>query len=263
MRLFPFTLLMAVCLYALTGCDKDDIDPNIPRLDLSTDFIVNKSTKDIEVTLDMVVPDGVKSLAITKGVNLQADTDYGTEMVDPADLGDNKYRYVFHYTLQQAEIDKLVGFNFKLTDNSGRVTEKDLTVHTEASGAEIIYSRKWKLISTLRITATPPQEELNACEPDNIYTFNGDSSMSVNFGAPGCGLEGLNVYDKWQLSEDEKTFQWEYYNLFSPSQRTVEVYKVRSISSSQLVMDIVIDLSWLGPPYTDKEQFVYTFIPAP
>ncbi len=60
---------------------------------------------------------------------------------------------MFYYTLQRAEIDKLVGFNFKLTDNAGRVVEKDLTVHTEANAAEIIYSRKWKLVSKLRITS--------------------------------------------------------------------------------------------------------------
>lgn len=262
MRLFPSSLLLASCLYLVTGCDKDDADPNMPSLEMSTDFVLNKSDREVEVTLEMTVPDGVKTLEISKGVNLKPDADYGVKSVQPAAAGDKKFKYVFYYTLQRAEIDKLVGFNFKLTDNAGRVVEKDLTVHTEANGAETIYSKKWNLKSTMRITATPPAEEIDPCVKDNIYSFAKDSTMSVNYG-PACGFDGFNVYDKWRLSEDEKTFTWEYYNLFNPAQRTTEVFNVRKISSQELVFDIIIDLSWLGPPYTDKEQFVYTFTPAP
>jgi hypothetical protein len=253
---------MAACLYLLSGCDKNDADPNIPVMDMSTDFVLNKSDREVEVVLDMNVPGGIKSLEISKGVNLTPDAAYGVKTVTPAPAGDNKFRYVFYYTLQRAEIDKLVGFNFKLTDNAGRVVEKDLTVHTEANAAEIIYSRKWKLVSKLRITASPAAEEMDQCGKDNTWNFKKDSTIAVNWGVPGCDLEGLNVYDKWQLSDDEKTFKQEYYNLFNPSQRTVEVFNVRSISSSKLEMDIIFDLSWLGPPYTDKEQFVFTWEPT-
>lgn len=262
MRLYPISLLLAGCLYVLSGCNKNDADPNIPVLDLSTDFVLNKSDRDIEVTLDMNVPDGVKTLVISKGVNLKPDAVYGLDTVVPAPTGEKKFRYVFHYTLQRSEIDKLVGFNFKLTDNSGRIVEKDLTVHTEANGAETIYSKKWMLKSTLRITATPAKEELDPCVADNIFSFAKDSTMSVVYGPP-CGFDGFNVYDKWRLSEDEKTFTWEYFNLFIPASRTTEVFNVRKISSSELVMDITIDLSWMGTGYTDHEQFVYTFTPAP
>lgn len=138
--------MMAACLYLLTGCDKNDADPNIPVMDMSTDYVLNKSDREVEVTLEMTVPGGIKSLEISKGVNLQPDAAYGVKTVNPAPAGDNKFKYVFYYTLQRGEIDKLVGFNFKLTDNAGRVVEKDLTVHTEANAAEIIYSRKWKLL---------------------------------------------------------------------------------------------------------------------
>lgn len=262
MRLHPFFLLLAVSLFVLAGCKKD-ADPNIPVIDMATDFVLSKSDRNVEVALEMKVPDGVKSLHITKGVNLQPDAGFVIDTL-PASLGENKYRFVFKYVTQRPEIDKLVGFNFKLTDNQGRVTEKDLTLHTEANGAETIYSRNWKITSQLRITATPASEEIDNCVKDNTYKFfKKNDSMSVDFGAPNCGFEGFNIYDKWKLSEDEKTFEWEFYNVFNPAQRTKEVFKVRSISSSELKMDIVIDLSWLGPPYTDKEQFVYTFIPVP
>ena len=262
MRLYPFSLLLAVCLYVLAGCDKNDADPNTPVMDMSTDFVVNKSDRDIEVVLDMNVPGGIKSLEITKGVNLQPDTDYGTNTVAPAPAGDNKFRYVFLYTLKRDEIDKLVGFNFKLTDNAGRVVEKDLTVHTEANAAEIIYSRKWKLVSKLRITVTPNKEEMDNCGKDNTWNFYKDSTMKIDWGAPGCGWEGLNEYDKWVLSEDEKTMTQEYYDVFTPSNRTIEAFNVRSISSTKLVMDITLDMTWNGSDYTDHEQYIYTWEPT-
>jgi hypothetical protein len=254
--------MMAACLYLLSGCDKNDADPNIPVMDMSTDFVLNKSDREVEVVLDMNVPGGIKSLEISKGVNLTPDAAYGVKTVTPAPAGDNKFRYVFYYTLQRAEIDKLVGFNFKLTDNAGRVVEKDLTVHTEANAAEIVYSRKWKLVSKLRITVSPNKEEMDDCGKDNTWNFNKDSTMMIGWGVPGCGYEGLNVYDKWSLSEDEKVFKQEYYDVFNPAKRTVDVFNVRSISSTKLVMDITLDMSWNGPDYTDHEQYVYTWEPT-
>jgi hypothetical protein len=261
MRLFPFSLIMAACLYLLTSCDKNDADPNIPVMDMSTDFVLNKSDREVEVLLDMSVPGGIKSLEISKGVNLQPDAAYGVKTVTPAPAGDNKFRYMFYYTLQRAEVDKLVGFNFKLTDNAGRVVEKDLTVHTEANAAEIIYSRKWKLVSKLRITDGANEETIENCDKDNKFTFRKDSTMMIDWGSPGCGLEGLNVYDKWELSEDEKNFKQEYYDVFNPARRTVEAYSVRSISSTKLEMLIIHDMSWL-PPLTDKEEYIYTWEPT-
>ena len=258
MRLYSLPILLASCLLAFAGCKKD-ADPNIAVMKLSTDEVNGKSDNVIQVTLDMTIPRGFKTLEISKGVNLQPDADYGVKNVTPADLGSNKFRYVFYYTLQQNEIDKLVGFNFKLTDNSGRSVEKDLTVNTVANPAEIIYKRKWLLKSILRETATPAEETIKPCEKDNVFTWKKDSTISLNYGASACDLDGLNVYDKWYLENNDKTFVQVYHALFNPSSITTEKYNVRSITNDKLVMDIVLDLSWLGAPYTDKEKFVYTF----
>jgi hypothetical protein len=50
--------------------------------------------------------------------------------------------------------------------------------------------------------------------------------------------------------------------LFDPSAVTVEEYRVKTLSRDKLEMEIFVDLSVFGPPYTDKEVFVYTFVPA-
>ncbi|NML21720.1 hypothetical protein HHL16_12590 [Pseudoflavitalea sp. G-6-1-2] len=258
MRPYSLTILLATCLFTFAGCKKD-ADPNIPVITLSTEEISGKSDNVIEVTVDMTIPDGWKSLEISKGVNLKPDANFKPVLPSIADLGENKYRYIFYYTLQQNEIDKLVGFNFKLTDKKERVVEKDLTVNTVANPAEIIYKRKWLLKSILRETASPAEETIKPCEKDNVFTWKKDSTINLYYGTSACDFDGLNVYDKWRLEDNDKTFVQEYYALFNPSSRTVEKYNVRSITNDKLVMDIVLDLSWLGPPYTDKEKFVYTF----
>ena len=264
MRPYPLlTILFLTCLYILPGCEKDNDDPNKPVMNLSIDNVTGKSGKEIELTVDMTIPDGFKELLITKGVNLAPDNAYGVKSVTPVAGTDKQYRYEFSYKLSPDEVDKLVGFNFKLTDNAGRTVEKDLTVNTTAGPAQIIFTRKWLLKSKFHESGSPAVETIENCEKDNVFTYNRDSTINLNYGALACGLDGLNVYDTWYLSEDEKTFTQIYHALFNPSSITTEKYNVRSITREKLVLDIVLDLSWLGAPYTDKEVFVYTFEAQP
>ena len=110
---------------------------------------------------------------------------------------------------------------------------------------------------------SPALEMIEDCEKDNVYTWNRDSTVTIAYGGSGCTFDGFNIYDKWTLSEDEKTFTQVYHSLFDPSNITTEVYKIKSISKDRLVMEILVDLSVFGPPYTDKEVFVYTYEPIP
>lgn len=248
-------VLAGLCLFS--SCKKDNADANAPVLNLSTDYITDKSGRTIDLTVNMTIPDGLKSLVITKGINLEPDNVFGSKTVTPVSMGGNNYKYDFSYVLSPDETDKLVGFNFALADNAGRSVQKDLTVITVLSPYQIIFSKKWILKSKFW---QGMGEDIKPCEADDVYEWRRDSTMSINYSASACQFDGFNVYDKWTLSEDEKTFTQVYHALFDPSNITVEKYTVRSISSSRLVMEAVFDLTWLG--FTDKEVFVYTFEPA-
>lgn len=258
--------LLLGLLVILGACKKDGVDATIPVLKLTPDNVTGKAGRIIEATLDITAPNGAKDVVIYKTVNLQKDATYngsGTLTGVPTEIGDNKYQYVFSYELSPEEVDKLVGFNFRFTDSKGLAAEKDLTVNTTTSGQQIIYSRKWKLVSKLWTSISPATEMIEACETDNVYQWNRDSTISIAYGGSGCTFDGFNIYDKWTLSEDEKSFTQVYHSLFDPSNITTEVYKVKSISKDRLVMEILVDLSIFGPPYTDKEVFVYTYEPVP
>lgn len=253
-------------LFWLPSCKKDTIDPNLPSMKLSIDNVTGKSGKTIDIQVSFSAPYGFKDLLITKSINLQQDMHFGnngTLTATPASAGQNQYTYNFSYVLNGDEVDKLVGFNFKLTDSKGHSVEKDLTVNTTVSGAQNIYSHKWKLISKMWTSISPASETIEDCEKDNVYQWNRDSSITIGYGSSGCTFDGFNVYDKWTLSDDEKTFTQVYHSLFDPSNVTVEKYNVRSISKDKLVMDIKLDLSVFGPPYTDHEVFVYTYEALP
>lgn len=264
MRPYPLlTIALIGGLFMMAGCKKDGTDPNMPVMQLSSDNVTGKSGKLIETTIDISIPDGFKELVITKGVNLVPDNVYGTKKVTPTSTGNNQYQYKFTYTLSPDETDKLVGFNFRLTDNQGRAVEKDLTVNTVASAAQNIFSHKWLLRSKFQESGQPAVETITDCEKDDVFYWKRDSSITVNYGSSACTFDGFNVYDKWTLSDDEKTFKQVYHSLFDPTAITTETYTVRSVTKDRLVMTITLDLSWLGPPYTDHELFVYTYDAVP
>jgi hypothetical protein len=256
------SILVLFCLYWLAGCKKDSKDLSLPVINLSSTNITGKSEHQIQVTVSMTLPDGFKQLLITKGVNLKIDSAYGTNGVltaNASSTGTNTYQYIFTYTLSPDEVDKLVGFLFVVTDNKGRSMEKDLTVNTTVSGAQTIFSHKWALVSKLWKSAVPPSETITDCEKDDTYQFNRDSTMSINYGTLACTFDGFNIYDKWTLSPDEKIFTQTYHSVFNPAAITIDTFNVISIASDKLVMSTVVDLSAFGPPYTDHEQFIYTY----
>ena len=257
-----FSALLCLLLVTFLGCKKDSADPNRPILKLSPENVTSKSGREIAATLSITAPNGAKDVAVYKTINLNKDQNYGTITGAPADLGNNQYEYKFTYQLSPDEVDSLVGFNFRFTDAKGIAAEKDLTVNTTTSGQQIIYSRRWKLVSRMWTSVNPNAEDIKDCDKDNIFIWNRDSTYNVEFGTSACTFDGFNVFDTWELSEDEKTFKQTYHSLFDPAQITVEEYRVTTLTRDRLVMEIFVDLSAFGPPYTDKEVFVYTFEPA-
>ena len=258
MKRFIIPIHCFICFaIVLASCKKDTTDPNLPILKLHPVNVTGKSGQQVLDTLDIQAPYGAKTLVISKTINLVADSAFGVITVTPESIGNNLYRYIFAYTYQPEEVDKLVGINFHFEDEKGNAAEKDLTVNTTASGAQIIYSHKWKLTSKLWTTVDPIAENEQDCEKDNFFMYHRDSTITVDYGTQACLFDGFNVYDKWTLSEDEKTFTQTYHSVFDSTKTTTEVYNVQSLTKDKWVMDIALDLTAFG--LTDHEVFVYTY----
>ena len=254
-RLTIFYSFCILGLFIQPSCKKDKVDTSLPAMVLTPGNVSGKTGKTDTAVLTIHAPNGLKKLETYKTVNLV--TSLGVSSLTPEDLGNNEYRYVFIYKHLPDEVDKLVGINFRFEDAKGNAVEKDLTVYTEASGAQKIYSRTWKLVSKLWTTKNPDQESLQDCEKDNKTNFRSDSSITVNFGASGCLFDGFNVFDKWYLSDDEKVFTQIYHSVFDPTKITVEKYKVISLTSEKMVLEIALDLTAFG--LSENELFLYTY----
>ena len=255
--------LFFILLLFIGSCKKNSVDTTIPVLKLKPDNITIKAGKTATTTLFITAPNGAKNVAIYKTINLKKDNTYGSAgllTAVPASTASDSFVYNFTYNTNRDEIDKLVGFNFRFTDNKGNTSEKDLTVNTLASAYQTIYSRKWKPISKLWTSQSPAIENISDCEKDDTYRWNKDSTITINYGSSGCMFDGFNIYDKWTISDDEKTFKQIYHSVFDPTNITTEIYKVISVAPDKLVLQIYIDLSWLG--LSNKEVFTYTFVPT-
>jgi len=252
-------LLLAMTAGLMVSCHKDTVAPG-PAVSLSTENISGESGAEITVTLKASSLSGIKDLRITKNINLVVDSSYGQNgilVVTPTQSKDTM-QYTFTYTLSPDEVNKLVGFLFRVQDQTGKITEKDLTVNTMVSPRQLLTMYRWNLKSKFHVNANT--EEISDCESDDSYTFNWDGTMAIGYGTKACTFDGLNVYTGWTLSDDTKTLTITYASLFDPSQVTVETYSVATLSKDKLVMDITLDLTVFG--LSDHEVYRYTYIPS-
>ena len=258
MKRYAILLYSFICsAFLFSSCKKDAADPNLPQLKLYPINVSGKTGQQIMDTLEIQAPYGAKTLIVSKTINLVQDNVFGLITATPESIGTNLYRYIFTYTYQPEEVDKLVGINFHFEDAKGNAAEKDLTINTTASGAQIIYSHKWKLTSKLWTTVDPIQESEQDCEKDNFNIYHRDSTITIEYGAQACLFDGFNIFDKWTLSADEKTFTQTYHSVFDTTKITTEMYNVESLTKDKWVMDIPLDLSAFG--LSDHEVFVYTY----
>ena len=258
---YLMTLFAITAIVIFNSCQKvNKIDANQPKIVLSMDKFLGKSGQKLTFTVSVSAPNGISSLTITKGVNLKTDSSFGTNGQMKVTASGNSLVYVFQYILDPGEVDKLVGFNFRVVDNMGLAAEKDFTLNTTVSGAQLIYSYRWNLKSKIW-QKNPPEENIQQCEKDDSYLFNRDSTMSINYGQSACTCDGFNVYTKWTLSPDEKELTITYNSVFDPSKITENKYKISTLTKDKLIMSITYDLSAFG--LTDHELFVFTYESSP
>jgi hypothetical protein len=257
------SLLSSILLISfLISCEKDNsADANMPIIKLSKNNVVGKSEYVDTFLITISAPQKIKSFIITKSINLVDDNTFGTngKIVVTDAIGKTDYQYSFIYKYQPDEVDKLVGIFFTVTDDAGNSREADLTINTTVSGKELLMRYKWNLKTKFWVTAN--QDDTKDFDTDNIYIFNDDSTMSLDYGTKKDIYDGLNIYYRWELTNDEKTLTMKYYDVFNPNNVTSEVYAVQTLTRDKLVLDIGYDLSWLG--YSTNEIFRYTMVPLP
>lgn len=259
-NLMIFTALAVTFIFH--SCKKEDkIDPSKPIITLSSDQFLGKSGQELTVTVNVDAPNGISNFMISKGVNLKTDSSFGVNgvMKIPSVSG-NSFTYTFKYILDPNEVDKLVGFNFRVEDSKGLASEKDFTLNTTVSGAQLLYTYRWTIKSKIWVK-TVPEDDLDDCAKDDSYLFNRDSTMTLDYGTIGCTFDGFNIFDTWSLSPDEKELSLTFHSAFNPDQITTDKYTVTTLTKDKLVMQIYYDLSIFGAG--ENELFIFTYEASP
>jgi hypothetical protein len=243
----------------LTVQDKSIKAPGRGQYKLST-----LSSEELEVKADLSSLGALRALTITKTVNLAVDPTFGDNGVLTVDAGSIDSEYVFSYVPPDTDVDQLVGFTFNAEAVNGTKVASDLQLVVTLSPRDNLPRRKWQWKSKIWIDNDNAQD-IKECEKDNYFLFNIDGTMSLNFGAntgsAGCDFDGFNVYDTWSLSEDEKEFVMIYHSIFSPDVPQTETYRVKTLTTEKLELEIDYDLSWLG--LSTEETFLYEFTAVP
>lgn len=268
-------ILLPLLIYV--GCEPDEQSPadfydnDDFTVKLSADRSIGKGqySKKVEsgdeVNLDINIQSAsaLSKLKITKTVNLKVDPSFGTNGTMTIDASGTSFEYNFMYTTDTTDVDELVGFTFEATNATGETEVSDLNLIVTLSPRDNLPRRRWLLTSILHVNEDNA-EVIKECEKDNSLLLNADSTIVVDYGAdtgsPGCDFDGFNVYTKWYLSEDEKTFTWEYYGIFSPGTTVVESFEVKTLTTDVLAYEQTVDLTVLG---LGIETFLYTYKATP
>ncbi len=225
-----------------------------------------ESGKAVAVTANVASSAPLKSLTITKTVNLQVDSDYGNNGVLTVNPSGTDFQYAFTYTPDTTDVDQLVGFTFRAENANGSISESDLTLAVTLSPRDNLPRRRWLWKSLLHVNDPdePNKESIRECEKDNSFLFNRDGSVVMNYGtntATGdCAFDGLTGYASWSLTDDEKYFLIKKYNVFTPDVIQTDTFRVKTLTVDRLALETDIDLTVFG---AGIETFMYVYEAAP
>ncbi len=246
-------------IISTNSCKKDTQGINNPIMKLSNNNVIGLSYQIDTIRVSISSPIGIKSLIITKGVNLKQDNTYGTNgvlTVSPNTTGQKTWVYTFTYMFNPAEVGKLVGFNFRAVDVNDNASVTDLTVNTTVSNFQLLSAYKWNITNEVDLTANALA--LQPCQTGDYYLFNTDLSMVTGYGPNKCTFDGFNVYTGWALSSNQKTLSITYASVFNATQITTDSYTIKTLTNRQLILDVYYDLSAFGLSNHELYEFTYT-----
>ncbi|GLR18744.1 lipocalin family protein [Portibacter lacus] len=249
---FKMWTLLAVLFagtFTITSCTKEKAAPTVS---LSDTTFTGKIGETASTTLSAVTDGEYKELRITKYLGTDVDDSYGTNGTMTVS---SALPYDFTYVLNEEGAETPVRFQFTVVDQEDQTGDANFVITTDITLAYVLVKFDWRLNSKLGklfAESEPESEQIIDCEKDNVFTFNADGTMSLDFGeltgsgGGTCDFDGLSVYSTYEISNDESTLSMSFYNAFDPGDITTEVYTIKDYSLTDLVTTTPIDLSAFG-----------------
>lgn len=221
-----------------------------------------ESGYDITVPLSITSSSNLKSVKVTKTVNLEVDPSFGNDgtLTILSSSGESTYNYTFSYLPSTEDVDQLIGFTFEAENENGKVSQSDLTLAVTLSPRDNLPRRRWNLTSVLWVS-NENLESINECEKDNSMLLNEDGTTEVDYGTDtgsgSCAYDGLTAYDSWELTDDDQHFIRTSHGIFTPDISIIDTFVVRSLTIEEFAIEQTVDMSVFGLGTDEKFLYVY------
>ena len=191
--IFSSTILLFSC--------GDDPEPMAPIISISETTFTGDIGDEVSVTIDGTLDGDFVNMAISKFVGTTPDAT-GNSTVTTG------LPHTFTHTLGTEGILEPVRFNFLVTDDNDLTASVDLIITTDASRTQLLVSFDWQYTDLWFGDPLAPGF-IAECEKDNVFSFEADGTMSLDFGSSGdgagsCAGDGLLDWVSWEFDANEE-----------------------------------------------------------
>lgn len=245
--LTAFSLILLACAVVLSACS-DDESFDAPKIELSETNVTASSGEEVTIDVTTTTDGGFKNLVVTK---LWDGVVKNTETFTSAITS-------YTYTVVDEDADHVVTINFKLTDNKGKMAEKELVIAIELTPMQILLKYNWRLSEEFRKKTNT--NDIDDVYTDDVYRFNADGTYNKSIGA-----KVDDFGDIW--------FNYCYYNL-NPNtlrllmsrtgafgEKVTDTLNIVLINETKLNADVkYYDLDVFDPTYDKVEAYQKRFV---
>ncbi len=202
--MWALSLVVMGSLLLLSACGDDDKDPIAPVLSIDNGTFTGDIGDQVTAVISGELDGEFVSLTITKYIGTAVDDTYGTGGSMEVTSG---LPYTFNYTLGVDGLLEPIRFNFEVTDANGLTDDVDLVITTNVTRSGLLVSFDWRYTSLL--WNDPVEEGIRECEEDNVFSFESDGTMSIDYGAltgsggGSCDFDDVTDWVSWEFNEDE------------------------------------------------------------
>ncbi|MCB0551056.1 MAG: hypothetical protein KDD19_26025 [Phaeodactylibacter sp.] len=256
---------MAAGALLVSGCNNDDEQPvDAPSVSLSASTFSGKIGETATTTATVTAPGGLKALRVTKYLGTDIDPTYGTN----GTMEVTSSTFTLEYTLADEGLETPIRFNFEAEDDKGQTGDADFIITTELSMKYLLLNFNWQWKSKMGkcLDSEPESEMILDCELDNIYIFNEDGTMGIDYGAitgtggGTCDFDGLKPPTTWEMNDDETELTITSVNVFDPADVQVELYRITSFDAMEINSEQTVDLTVFGCVIWDW-KFTWSAVP--
>ena len=197
-------------LLMISSCGEDDPEPLAPVVSIDNSSFTGDIGDQVTAVISGELDGAFASMTITKFIGTTVDATYGTGGTMTVTSG---LPYTFNYTLAADGLLEPVRFNFLVEDANGLTDEVDLVITTNVTRTGLLVSFNWRYSSLLFDAdgdGTPELESIAECEEDNVFSYELDGSMSIDYGAltgsggGSCDFDDVTDWVGWDFDSNEE-----------------------------------------------------------